>query len=79
MEEFYYKGYLIRPSPVQLTETMYWSMELYISKHRDDAVSEKKFTNANTFKTKNEAIQHCINFGIQIIDGYFDDCSVEDI
>lgn len=69
MEEIYYKGYLIRPTPHQLRDTGKWTTDLYISRHTDRDVKEKHFVAANTFYTKEEAIQHCVDFGRQIING----------
>jgi hypothetical protein len=79
MDKIPYKGYLIHPTPFQLTTSGEWTIELCISKHRDDSVTERKISAGNTFKTEKEAIQHCINFGKQIIDGESEDCSVADL
>ena len=74
-----YKGYLIYPTPLQVTTSGEWTLELSVSKHRDDSVTERKFNADNTFKTEKEAIQHCIDFGKQIIDGESENCSVADL
>jgi len=79
MEKVPYKGYLIHPTPLQATTSGEWTMDLCISKHRDDSVTERKFSAGNTFKTEKEAVQHCINFGMQIIDGKSEDCTVADL
>jgi len=79
MDKIPYKGYLIHPTPLQVTTSGEWTIELCILKHRDDSVMERKFSAANTFKTEEEAIQHCINFGRQIIDGESENCSVADL
>ena len=54
-------------------------MELYIEKDNGNEIKQRKFTAGNRFKTKNEAIQHCLNFGMQIIDGEAKDCTVIDL
>lgn len=74
-----YKGYEIRPTPMQLADTGEWNMELYISKDSGNEITERKFSAGNTFTTKEEAIQHCINFGKQIIDGKSENCTVADL
>jgi len=79
MTNISYKEYVIRPAPMQLADTDEWNMELYISKDTGNEIKERKFFTANTFKTKEEAIQHCINFGKQIIDGEAENCTVSDL
>ncbi len=79
MSEIPYKGYLIRPTPLQLRDSGEWTIELYISKHRDNSITQGKYSAGNTFKTEEEAMQHCINFGKQIIDGDFENCTVTDL
>jgi hypothetical protein len=72
-----YKGYLIRPAPLQLADIGEWSLELYIAKDRGSDITWRKFSAANSFKTEDDAIKHCVNFGKQIIDGKSENCSVE--
>ena len=79
MSEIPYKGYLIHPAPLQLRDSEEWTIEICISKHRDDSVTERKYSAGNTFKTEEEAIQHCIDFGKQIIDGDSENCTVTDL
>lgn len=67
-----YKGYLIVPAPYQLTGSGGWTTRIYISRHTGPDVIEQNFSAGNTFKTRQEAIPHCIEFGRQIIDGGFD-------
>lgn len=74
-----YKGYLIRPSPLQLADSNEWSLELYIGKDKDGNAAWRKFSAANTFKTKEEAVKHCINFGKLVIDGKAENCTVGDL
>ena len=74
-----YKGLDIRPAPMQLADTGKWNIELYISKDNGSQITERKFSAGNIFKTKEEAVQHCINFGKQIIDGKSENCTVVDL
>jgi hypothetical protein len=74
-----YKGYLIHPAPLKLIDSEEWTIEICISKHRSDSVTERKYSAGNIFKTREEAIQHCINFGKKIIDGDSEHCTVTDL
>jgi hypothetical protein len=74
-----YKGHVIRPAPLQLADSGEWSLELYIGKDKDNEYVERKFYTSNTFRTEEEAINHCINFGKQIIDGEINNCTVADL
>jgi len=74
-----YKDYIIRPAPLQLADSGEWNMELYIVKDNGNEIRERKFSAGNTFKTRDEAIRHCINFGKQIIDGQSENCTVTDL
>ena len=74
-----YKGYLIRPTPLQLPDSGDWTVELYISKDKGNEINERKYSAGNTFNTKKEAARHCINFGKQIIDGKSPNFTVADL
>ena len=69
MSQIQYKGYTINANPEQLTETNRWTVNISIEKHHGDRVTDKPFSASNTFASKEEAIEHCLNFGKQIIDG----------
>jgi hypothetical protein len=58
MPDISYKEYVIHPSPMQLADTDEWNMEIYISKDNGSEIKNRKFFTGNTFKTKEEAIQH---------------------
>lgn len=77
MSKISYKGYLIHATSRSVRGE--WIVELCISKHTGDKVTEKKFYTDNTFKTEEEAIQYSINFGKRIIDGESDNCTVTDL
>ena len=79
MDSAPYKGYLVQAEPYQLADSGEWTINISIRHDTGSAVNIRNFSAANTFKTKKEAIQHCINFGRQIIDGKFEDCTVTDL
>ncbi len=75
----FYKGYEIRPTPDFLTESEEWSIKLQILIDKGYEVIERSFSATGTYKSKEEAIKHCINFGRQIIDGNVKGCTVTDL
>lgn len=79
MSTFTYKGYIIEFAPYQLSGSMEWTVNIYVRRDTGDTISKKSFSVANSFKTKEEAIQHCIDFGKQIIDGEIKNCTVSDL
>lgn len=79
MDSVPYKGYLIQAAPYQLADSSEWTINISIWHDTGTAINIHNFSAANTFKTKEEAIQHCINFGRQIIDGKFENCTVTDL
>lgn len=74
-----YKGYVIDAAPYKLAESKRWSINIYIRHDTGDAINIKNFSTANTFETKEEAIQSCIDFGRRIIDGEIENCSASDL
>ena len=70
-----YKGYEIKPCPAQLVESDEWTLEVRIWKHHGSHASSRSFSAANTFRTKEEAENHCIQFAREIIDGEVENCS----
>ena len=74
-----YKGFTIRPAPMKLAESEKWTLEIYISRDTGAEIRERHFSAANTFDTEDEAIRHCIDFGMKIIDGKSENCSVVDL
>jgi hypothetical protein len=79
MDVVAYKEFEIKASPYQLAESGDWTLNIYITHHRGGETLEKNFSAATTFKTRDEAIQHCLNFGKQIIDGRVPDCTLADL
>ena len=79
MDYKHYKGYLIKADPLQLSEENdQWTINIYISSDRAAIVSEKHFQAEGLYDRKQEAVQHCFNFGMQVIDGQVPDCSIKD-
>ncbi len=79
MDSVPYKSYLIQPTPYKLAESGEFTLNLSICHDTGSAVNIRNFSAANTFKTEQEAIQHCIEFGRQIIDGKIENCTVADL
>jgi len=74
-----YKGYEIEAVPHQLADSGEWTTEIAIVRDRGNERKYRKFGASNTYKTQEEAIQHCFDFGQQIIDGKVKNCSVADL
>lgn len=79
MNAVLYKGYEIHPAPYQLRDSGDWTISIEIWLHTGSELRTRNFSAANTFRTKDEAIQHCINFGKQIIDGKLENLTVTDL
>jgi hypothetical protein len=69
-----YQGYVIEAHPFQLADDGRWSTDLNIERHDGEGVSVAPYSGALTFATKDEAIQHCLGLGAQIIDGAYPGC-----
>lgn len=76
-----YKGFVLSPASQQLSETEDWVLRITITKHHDSRgeTLEKIYTGNNTFSSKAEAEVHSIEFGKQIIDGKFQDSSIDEL
>lgn len=74
-----YKGYVIEAAPYQLSNSREWIIKICIQHNIGDKIISRNFSAANTFKTKEEATQHCIDFGKRIIDGEIENCTVTDL
>ncbi len=69
MDSAPYKGYLIRAAPYRLADSGEFTINISILHDTGDAINIRNFSAPNTFKTEQEAIYHCIEFGRHIIDG----------
>jgi len=85
-----YKGYSIRPAPQRIAKVYggtpeaqsragKWQLRIFISKGEGGGSREKEFNAANAYKSKKEAIHHCIEYGKQIIDGKSQNFKVDDL
>lgn len=79
MDSAPYKGYFIQAAPYRLVDSGEFTINIHISRDTRNAVNIRNFNAGNTFKTEEEAIYHCIEFGRQVIDGKFENCSVNDL
>lgn len=71
-----YKGYIIEANPHQLADSGRWTLNITIERHEGNQVVERSFSAAaNLFDTEEEAVQHGIDFGRQIIDGQAPGCT----
>ncbi|MDD5007972.1 MAG: HlyU family transcriptional regulator [Syntrophorhabdaceae bacterium] len=76
MDTVPYRGYLIQAAPYRLADSGEFTINISILHDTGDAINIRNFGASNTFKTEKEAIYHCIEFGRQIIDGKFENCTV---
>ena len=79
MDGVTYKGYEIRAVPHQLADSGEWTVNIVILKHRSDQVASRQFSASNTFKSRDEAVKHCLVFGRQIVEGKAGNCTVTDL
>jgi hypothetical protein len=79
MDGMTYNGYEIKAIPYQLADSEEWTVNITILKHRSDNVASRQFSASNTFKSRDEAVKHCLAFGQQIIDGKSNNCTVADL
>ena len=75
MRRVAYKGYFINAEPHQLSDGSQWTMDITIERDEGGRIVTGSFNASNTFETKDEAIQHSIHFGRQIIDGKISGCT----
>lgn len=75
----YYKGYVISAAPYQLAETGKWAIKVNIEKHTATGVKSRPFIASNTFDTKEEAVEQCLIYGQNIIDGGVKGLSIDDL
>lgn len=70
-----YKRYIIEAEPGQLADDSRWTITVTIKRDEGGRIVTQSFSAGNTFETKDEAIQHSIHFGQQIIDGQVSGCT----
>lgn len=64
-----YRGYTISSIPVQQVRIDEWKPGIVISSQCDGVVTTHSYTDATVFSTEEDADQHGITMGQQIIDG----------
>jgi len=69
--ELLYRGYLITASPQKLAESEKWTTNIHIMKDYGSHVTDRGYSSANQWDSEKEAIDHCIDFGKQIIDSKY--------
>ncbi len=74
-----YKGFEIQAMPYPLPHTREWTTYLYILKHSEIGSHSRNFSSDEVFPTREEAVKNCFEFGMKIIDGTVENCSVEDM
>lgn len=72
-----YKGYQIMAVSFQLIRSAEWEFKGII--FGKDGNFSKDFLSPHTFKTAEEALQGCLEYGKRIVDGEVPGCSVDDI
>ncbi len=78
MDEITYKGFIIDSTPFQL-QGGEWSTDIWIRIHRAEETSSRNFNTEDTFPTREAAVAHCLQFGMDIIDGKVEGLTVEDL
>ena len=79
MTRMFYKGYEIEAKPDRLVVSQRWKIRISILRYKGNQVTEKPFEAGHTFGTEEEAKKYCLDFGMKIIDGQINDCSVDDL
>jgi hypothetical protein len=69
--ELLYKGFIIKALPQKLTESGKWTTDIHIMKDYRSHVMDKGFSAANQWDSEKEAIDHCFDFGMKIVDGKY--------
>jgi len=64
-----YKNYTIRSNSVYLSDTEQWKLTIAITWERSGGMTSRRFSGPITYSTRQEADDHGIAFGQQIVDG----------
>ena len=71
-----YKNYTIRSTPLQLHDSMQWTLSIVIEWERDGQVTGRQFSPPSLYQTEAEADLHGFNYGQRIIEGQIPGLSV---
>jgi len=69
-----YKGYQIMVMSFRLIRLGEWGFKVIIFRK-----GSRDFLSSHTFKTEEEALQGCLEYGKRIVDGEVPSCSVDDL
>ncbi len=75
MDGMVYKDFIIETAP-ELHDGK-WSTIVWIRIHRAEEIASRNFNTEDVFSTREEAVAHCFLFGMDIIDGKVEGCTVE--
>ena len=67
MEQITYKNYKIQAAPYK-SEEGDWLMNFYLHVEGDDGVETKTFEVEERFKSREAAVEHCFDYGKEMID-----------
>jgi hypothetical protein len=70
-----YKDYVVHAHPFQLADHLGWSTDLDIERHDEKGVKVRMYSGSFTFRAKDDAIQHSLELGAQIIDSAYPGCT----
>jgi hypothetical protein len=74
-----HEGFRIHAAPHQLADSGEWSLNIYIEIDKLSEIVSGHFFTSDSFKSREDAIAHCFNFGKRIIDGQVEGLSVQDL
>jgi len=77
MSEITYKGFSIVATHVELHDGT-WSTDIWIETYGEKPKGQN-FTSLDTFPTEKEAVEFCLQYGRDIIDGKVEGLTVEDL
>ncbi len=78
-EYVYHEGFRIHAAPYKLADSGEWTLNIYIELDKLSKIVTRHFFASDSFKSREEAITHCFNFGKRIIDGQAEGLSVQDL
>ncbi|HSQ90672.1 MAG TPA: hypothetical protein VLM19_00705 [Nitrospiraceae bacterium] len=64
-----YKNYTTRSTPLQIHDSMQWTLSIVIEWERDGQVTGRPFSAQSIYQTEAEADLHGFTYGQRIIDG----------
>ena len=79
IDQGHYKRFVVAAVPAELADTGEWQVAVKIFAHLPSETVVRPFSAGNSFKTREEAVEHCFEFARQIIDGQREGLSVDDI